>query len=80
MARWGKHSRSSPPETPAEVAKRIALLQTADFTPWVEQSLFIIGRSLHDYECHLELAHIDDAITAANTIVALLNEFRHRVE
>jgi hypothetical protein len=62
------------------LAKRIALLPAGEFPAWIEQQLYGIGRALYDFEHDRDVVHIEDAMAAAEAALALLKEFKMRVE
>jgi hypothetical protein len=78
MGRWRKAMTQAEKETVA--AKRLATMPTHELTPYVEQSLFRIGKDLADYGHDGEPAFVLDAFKEAELVVEILREFRRRVE
>jgi len=78
MPRWRKTMTQAEKETAA--AKRLAIMPTHELTPYVEQSLFRIGKDLADYGRDGETAYVFDALKEAELVVEILREFRRRVE
>lgn len=66
-------------EAPAAIAKRIASLTTPEFTPWIEQCLYTIGRSVIEYErepTRVEL--LEEALGASQVCTELIEELKRR--
>ena len=78
MAPWRK--KPMPAEKQTATAKRIAHMQTAELAPYVEQSIYRIGKDLADYGHDGEPAYVLDAIREAELMLEILQEFRRRVE
>ena len=72
-------SKSTSRSTETEALRRIASLPTHELTPWVEQSLYRIGKDLVDYGHAAEPALILDALKEAELMTELLQEIRRRV-
>lgn len=73
---FGRRTKREPPE---KVAQRIARLETHEFTPWIEQCLYTIGRSLTEYNRDIARTElIDEAIASSEICTALLAELKER--
>lgn len=58
--------------------RRIASLPTHELIPWVEQSLYRIGKDLVEYGHDNESALVLDALKEAELMTELLQEIRRR--
>lgn len=78
MGVWAR-KRTERREAPAALAKRIAIVPTPEITPWIESSLYHIGKGLLDYGRDPNPDLLEEALGAAEVVVELLQEYRRRM-
>lgn len=61
-----------------KIAKRVSRLQTAEMQGWVDQALYEVGRCLSMYQRSRDDLYLDEALTGAEAIHAMLDELRKR--
>lgn len=59
--------------------RRIAAMSTSEFVPWIESSLYQIGRSLADYQRDGGIERIDEALMASEVSTEMLQELKRRI-
>lgn len=62
-----------------KVAKRIAKIPTGELAMWADQSLFEISRCLSSYERTRELVYLNEALTGAEAVHAVVDELHRRM-
>jgi hypothetical protein len=76
MVAFGRRTKK---ESPAVLARRIAHLPTSEFTPWIEQCLYTIGRSVLEYNRDLMRTELlDEAAAASEVCTELIEELKRR--
>jgi hypothetical protein len=60
------------------LARRIASLPVGEFPAWIEQCLYQIGDQITRWSRNGDGVHLDEALMAAETAVALLTELKAR--
>lgn len=73
---WNK----KPPVTgiPPKITSRAQVLERADLTLWADQAISIAGRYLTMYQRSGDPAHLYEAQTGAQVLLAIVEEIRRR--
>ena len=61
------------------VAKRVSKIPTGELVMWADQALFDLGRCLNSYEKSKDKLYLDEALTGAEAIHAVVNELHTRM-
>lgn len=79
-----KQTKDAPTENSDTVEKarrRAASVPTHDLQPWIETSLYIIGRSLSEFnKDSSNEAFLIEAVEAGEIVAVLLREFKSRID
>lgn len=59
---------------PEKVARRVSRIPTPELTSWAEQSLNEIGRLVFAYQKTSEFGYLEEALTGAEALHAVVNE------
>lgn len=62
-----------------KIAKRVAKIPTGELTMWADQSLYDMGRLISAWERHREQAYLDELLTGAEALHAVVNELNKRM-
>ena len=60
------------------VSKRVSRLQTAEIEGWLDQSIYEIGRCLSMYQRSKDDVYLDEALTGAEALHAMVDSLRKR--
>lgn len=63
---------------PVKIAKRVAVIPTADLEMWADQALYDLGRCLSMYQKNKENAYLDEARIGAEALHAVVEEIYKR--
>jgi len=66
------------PQQPTKLQKRIASISTPELITWVETHLYIIGKETTAWLKTKEAFLLVDAASAAETLVAIMDELKKR--
>lgn len=61
------------------IAKRVSKIPTGELIMWGDQALFDLGRCLSSYEKTKDQTYLDEALTGAEAIHAVVNELHVRM-
>jgi hypothetical protein len=64
---------------PEKVARRVAMLPTADLALWMEQAMSETNRSLGAYLKNGDTVSVDEILIGAEAINALASELKRRI-
>jgi len=62
-----------------KVARRVSRVPTGDIEQWTDQSLYEIGRCLSHYAKTRDERYVEEALTGAEVLHAMVNELHTRV-
>lgn len=75
--RWFRRSAEAIPP-PSRLQKRVARIATVELIPWAEQTMYVLGRTLRDYDRTGEAPALDQAVEAAEALQAVVRELQRR--
>ena len=61
-----------------KIAKRVKKIPTAELEMWVEQSTYELGRCMGIYSRNRDLVALEEALTGAEALHAVVNELHAR--
>ena len=64
---------------PEALAHRVSRIPTADLESWADQALFDIGRCLSQYSRDRDFIHLDEALTGAEALHAVIDDMYERL-
>ena len=64
---------------PEKIAKRVSKIPTGELEMWVDQSLYEIGRCLSAYTKSRDNVYLNEALTGAEALHAVVNELHKRM-
>lgn len=62
-----------------KIAKRVAKIPTGELTMWADQSLYDMGRLISSWERSREQAYLDELLTGAEALHAVVSELNKRM-
>lgn len=62
-----------------KVKVRISKIPTGELTIWVDQAMYDLGRCLNQYERSRSITFLDEALTGAEAIHAVVDELHSRM-
>ena len=62
-----------------KVAKRVSKIPTGELNLWVDQAMYDLGRCLATYERSRDINVLNEALTGAEAIHAVVNEIHIRM-
>jgi hypothetical protein len=62
-----------------KIAKRVSKIPTGELTMWADQSLYDMGRLISAWERGREQAYLDELLTGAEALHAVVNELNKRM-
>jgi hypothetical protein len=61
-----------------KIEKRVAKLTTPELLTWSDQVIYSLGRNLSSWQKTEETFHLDEAVTAAEALNAILSTLKER--